>query len=127
METDAVGSAIAPVDIPVSRTLFNGTNGTLPTERIVRRHLSLDKASTRDTHELRMHLVEHLCQVWTQSILAVLKGRREQRHDIQVYHPLAVQHQGKLRFRVISRSLQRSRVLAPLLVDSETFNSRFGI
>ena len=130
VETDAVGGAVAPVDVPVAGTLLDGADGTFPAEGIVGRYLSLDEAAAGEAHELRMHLVEHLCQVGAQTVLAILEGRREERHDIEVEGTLAIEDKGKLSLRVAGRGGQRSSVLAPLLgadVGGQTTDHCLGI
>ena len=82
MEAYAVGGAVAPVHVPVAWVLLDGAYGTLPAEGVFRRDLALDEAAAGETHELRVHLVEHLRQVGAQAVFAVLERRREKADDV---------------------------------------------
>ena len=113
METDAVGGAVAPVHIPVTGPLLDGTDGTFPAEGVLRRDLSLDETAAGEAHELRAHLVEHLCQVGAQTVLAVLPCWREEAHHVELQGALAVEDQGEPGLRVVAVGCQLGGVLAP--------------
>ena len=78
VKAQSVGGAIAPVDIPVAFALLHGTDGTFPTESIIRVLLPLDKTAAGEAQELRMKVVEHTGQLWTQAILPVAESGREE-------------------------------------------------
>ena len=128
METNAVGSAVTPVHVPVAGALLDGTDGAFPAEGVLRRDLSLDETAAGEAHELRAHLVQHLCQVGAQAVLTVLPRRREQAHHVKLQGALAVKHQGERGFRVVTVGSQLGAVLRPLLLlDTVSRHSGLGI
>ena len=63
-----------------------------------------------------MHLVEHLHEVRAQTVLAILKGRREERHHVELHCALAVEQQGEGGLGVVGGSGEGGGVFAPLLL-----------
>ena len=115
MEANAVGGAVAPVHVPVAGTFLDGADGAFPAEGVLRRDLSLDETAAGEAHELRAHLVEHLCQVGAQAVLAVLPCWREEAHHVELQGALAVEDQGEPGLRVVAVGCQLGGVLRPSL------------
>ena len=65
-----------------------------------------------------MHLIEHLCQIGAQTVLAVLECRWEERHDIKVKYALAIENQRKLSLGIVGGRGEQSRKFSPLLAYS---------
>ena len=77
VKSHAVACAITPVDVLMSRTFFDGTDGLLPMESVLRRLLSLHVATTGEAHELGTYVIEKLCKVGAQTVLAIHECRRK--------------------------------------------------
>ena len=107
-------------------SLFNGADGTLPAESIFRRDLPLDETAAGETHKARVHLVEHLCQVRAQTVLAVLECWREETYYVYLQRTLTVEDQGELCLRVIADGGQFSGEFRPIFTDG-TVNFRFCV
>ena len=115
MVTQSVGSAIAPVHVPVPLTLLNRTDGTFPAESIVWTLLPLHETTSGETHEFRVQLPQHVSQIGTHAVLMVLEGGREKAHHVYLHLPHAVEHQCKLRLRIVVVGGEGGFVLRPAL------------
>ena len=116
VESQSVGGAIAPVHVPVSRPFLYRSDGALPAEGILWRDLSLYETAAREAHKPWVHLVEHLHEVRAQTVLAILKGRRKERHHVELHQTLAVEQQGEGSLGVVGGSGEGGGVFAPLLL-----------
>ena len=99
----------------MSRAFFDGTDGLLPMESVLRRLLSFHVATAGEAHELGTDVIEKLCKVGTQTVLAIHECRREEADDVQCNGALAVEDQLELSFRVVGVGCKRGSELAPLL------------
>ena len=110
----------------MSRTLLDRTDGLLPVEGILRRFLTFYIATARETNELRVDIVEQLCQVWAQTILTILESRREEAYHIELDSALAICHEGKLSLSIVGVGSQLGGIFGPLLAYLAT-NGSLGI
>ena len=115
VKSHAVACAITPVDVLVSGTFFDGTDGLLPMESILWRLLSFHVATAGEAYELGTDVIEKLCKVGAQTVLAIHECRREEADNVQCDGALAVEDQLELSFRVVGVGCKRGSELAPLL------------
>ena len=101
MKAQSVGSAIAPIHIPVSFTFLYRTDGTLPAESVVRTLLPLHETASREAHELRVHLPKHIGKIGTHAVLTVLEGGWEKTHHVYLHLSYTIEHQCKLRLSIV--------------------------
>ena len=111
----SIGGAVTPVHVPMAFTLLYRSDGALPAEGVIRALLALHEAASWETHELWMHLPQHVGQVRPHAVLAVLEGGREEAHHIKLHLPHAVEDKGKLRLRVVAVGSKRCLILRPSL------------
>ena len=129
MITQSVGGAVAPVHVPMTFTLLNRSDGTFPAEGVVRTLLPLYKAAARETHELRVHLPQHIGQIRTHTVLTVLERRRKEAHHIYLYLSYPIEYQGKLRLWVIVVGGKGRLIFLPslILTTGETVDDSLSI
>ncbi len=126
MEADAIGRAVAPVDIPVARTLFHWTDGALPAERVVGALLTFDKATAREAEKLRVEVIEHGCQVRTHPVLAVVERGGHEAHHVEVKLALASGLKPQQGFRMVGIAGHRGLILGPLVGELLALKLRLG-
>ncbi len=112
-----VGHLIIPVAVHVARTFLDGTDGFLPlkTVGLSVAPRALDVATTREAHETRMHVGQHLSQIGTATVFAALERRREQTDDIQEDDTLLVALQRQIALGIRTRGSDFSGIFLPFL------------
>ena len=117
VEAHAVAGAITPVHVLMTGTFLNGADGLLPVVGVLGRLLSLYKATAGETQELGMDIIEQLCQVGAQAVLAILEGGREEAHHVELNGTLAVCNECKLSLGIIGVGGELCGILGPFLSD----------
>ena len=113
MVTQSVRGAVTPVHVPVALTLLDWSDGSFPTEGVVGTLLSLHEATSRETHELRVHLPKHVGEIGTHAVLSVLEGGREEADHVELHLSHAIEDESELRLRVVVVDGECGLILRP--------------